>query len=745
MTTDTITQQTKGGFGTAPVFFTAISTILGAILFLRFGYAVGAVGFWGVMVIILLGHLVTIPTALAISEIATNTRVEGGGEYFIISRSFGLKIGSTIGITLYLSQAISIAFYVIAFTEAFEPLFNWWSAVFGFNLPRQVISVPTLVVLAMLIMRKGADLGMKMLYIVVAMLFLSLFLFFIGPAIDPGEDLSRTPGNNFALFNSDHIFVWFAICFPAFTGMTAGVGLSGDLKNPGKSIPLGTMGATVAGLLIYLLVVWKLSVSASQADLSEEQLIMARIAVFGGFIIPVGLAASTFSSALGSILVAPRTIQALALDKSFPSRRLNLFLSKGKGETNEPINGTLVSFFIALVFVLMGNVDMVAQIISMFFLITYGTLCLISFINHFGSPPSYRPRFKSKWYFSLGGFLLSVWIMFMIHPLYTIVSYAVIVSIYLFIEQYNKDEKGLVDIFEGALFQLNRRLRVFIQKHKSSMPSEEWRPSAICISSNSFERDKVMELMKWLSHQHGFGTYFHYIEGYYSKQTYTESQKILQQLIDRQKEHGSALYIDTMISPSYTSAIAQVIQTPSISGMENNMVVFEYDKSRPEELARIIDNINLAKAGEFDICIFAGSSYPIRNRFGIHVWIRETDEKNTNLMILLGFIIMSHPDWCKSQIKIFITTTRESDTVKEETKERIAAGRLPITLTNIEITILSPGQTVSDVIGIHSKYAGLTIIGFREEIIKHDAMKFFTSFDGIGDILFVNASQYKEI
>jgi hypothetical protein len=251
--------------------------------------------------------------------------------------------------------------------------------------------------------------------------------------------------------------------------------------------------------------------------------------------------------------------------------------------------------------------------------------------------------------------------------------------------------------------------------------------------------------MKWLSHQHGFGAYFHFIEGYYSKQTYAESQQILRQLVERQKEYGSALYIDTMISPSYTSAIAQVIQTPSISGMENNMVVFEYDKSCPEELARIIENINLVKAGNFDVCIFAGSSYPIRNRYGIHVWIRETDEKNTNLMILLGFIIMSHPDWCKSQIKLFIATTRESEAVKEEIKQRIAAGRLPITLTNIEIVLLAQGQTVSDAAGVYSKHAGLAIIGFREEIIKHEALKFFTAFRGIGDVLFVNASQYKEI
>ena len=111
----------KGKFGTTPVFMASISTILGAILFLRFGYAVGNVGFMGALGIILLGHLVTIPTALAIAEIATNRKVEGGGAYYIISRSFGLNIGATIGIALYLSQAISVSFYVIAFVESFYP------------------------------------------------------------------------------------------------------------------------------------------------------------------------------------------------------------------------------------------------------------------------------------------------------------------------------------------------------------------------------------------------------------------------------------------------------------------------------------------------------------------------------------------------------------------------------------------------------------------------------------------------
>src|SRR5574344_2722785 len=149
-----MTENTNNGkkqFGSLPVFMTAISTILGAILFLRFGYAVGSLGFVGVLFLIIIGHLVTIPTALAISEIATNKRVEGGGEYYIISRSFGLNIGATIGLVLYLSQAVSVAFYVIAFTEAFSFLFDFLKEKFDILLPRQVISIPVMFLLAYMI------------------------------------------------------------------------------------------------------------------------------------------------------------------------------------------------------------------------------------------------------------------------------------------------------------------------------------------------------------------------------------------------------------------------------------------------------------------------------------------------------------------------------------------------------------------------------------------------------------------
>ncbi|MCD4723814.1 MAG: amino acid permease, partial [Bacteroidales bacterium] len=548
------------GFGTAPVFFTAISTILGAILFLRFGFAVGTLGFTGALLIILLGHMVSIPTALAISEIATNQRVEGGGEYFIISRSFGLNIGATIGLALYFSQAISIAFYVVAFTEAFEPFFDWMKTAHGIDLPRQAISLPAMGILTALILIRGAKIGVRALVLIVIILAGTLVLFFAGTTDYATEHGYSLFSNSFR--NSGQFFIVFAIVFPAFTGMTAGVGLSGDLKSPRKSIPRGTLAATLLGMITYVFIAWKLTVSASPEDLSAEQLVMSKIAIWGIWVIPIGLAASTISSAIGSVMVAPRTLQALTYDRLFPLPRLNRFLSKGKKESNEPFNASLITCIIAFAVVSVGSLNIVAEIISMFFMVTYGALCLISFLNHWGSDPSYRPTFRSRWYISLIGFLMSVWLMFKINWIYALVAIASMILIYMIISRYHKERRGLQSIFRGAIIQLNRKLQVYLQKSTRIKKSEEWRPAAVCISSASFIREEAFYLLEWIAHKYGFGTYIHLIEGYYSKQTHDEAQEMLNKLIEKAEQRRNNVYIDTLISPSYTSAIAQTIQLP---------------------------------------------------------------------------------------------------------------------------------------------------------------------------------------
>lgn len=731
-------------FGTAPVFFTAISTILGAILFLRFGFAVGTLGFWGVILLILLGHMVTIPTALAISEIATNKRVEGGGEYFIISRSFGLNIGATIGIALFMSQAISVAFYVIAFTEAFEFFFDYISSHFDIILPRQAISIPAMFGLAVLILKKGASMGVKALYVVIGILFISLLMFFLG-----GTEASVNPDitfENIKMHNPQDFFLVFAIIFPAFTGMTAGVGLSGDLKNPSRSIPLGTTLATIMGMIIYFFIVYKLAHAVSSADLLEHQLIMAKIAIGGAVIIPIGLAASTISSALGSIMVAPRTLQALALDNAFPSKKINRWLGHGSTGTNEPKNASIITIIIAFIFITLGDINEVATIISMFFMVTYGALCLISFLNNFGSSPSYRPSFRSKWYISLAGFLISVWVMFKINTPYAILSFLIITLIYLYVNKYHNNRNGFASIFANSIFQLNRNLQILIQRKNTRKNHKEWRPSAICISKDSFKRDKAFQLLNWIAYKYGFGTYLHHIEGYYSRETVKLADEQLSLLFKQENELDNHVFIDTIISPSNTSAIAQAIQIPGIAGMENNMIIFEFDKDHPDNLEDILDNFALVNSGEFDIGILGSSSKTINYKNGIHVWIDTLNTENANLMILLSFIISGHPAWKKSQIQIFdICTTEQAEFTRQKMEELVNSGRLPITANNINIIIQEHDVSTKTLINEKSCNAGLTIIGMREEMVKHSKEKLFEGYDQIGTCLFIHSKEQKKI
>ncbi len=728
-------------FGTAPVFFTSIATILGAILFLRFGFATGNLGFWGVILIIIVSHLVTLPAALALSEIATNQRVEGGGVYYIISRSFGLNIGATIGITLYFAQAISVAFYVIAFTETFEPLFNFIQNRYNILLPRQIISIPVMALLSYLILKKGANIGIKALYAVVALLFISILFFFLGKT-----DYEGTAGlMNFTFRNQDDFFIVLAIVFPAFTGITVGVGLSGDLRNPGKSIPLGTITATIVGMLVYFFITWKLASSASPQQLLEDQLIMTQIALFGPVIIPLGLAASTISSALGSMLVAPRTLQALSLDKSLPARRFNLIFSRGRSDTNEPYNAAVITCFIAMVFVILGNLNVVAQVITMFFMVTYSALCLISFLNHFGSDPSYRPLFKSRWYVSLAGFLISIWLMLMINLTAAIAAFIIITLLYITISNHHTERKGLEVIFQGAIFQLARKIQVYLQK-SDKVQGSSWRPAVVCVSKNTFSRPKPFELITWISHRYGFATYIHLIEGYFSKATSRQSDEELKKLIKLSETEESNVYVDTLISPSYTSAIAQIIQLPGITGMENNMALFEYEQGNSKELTQIIENYALVKAGNFDVCIYANSQKAINFKQGIHVWIKPTDSENANLMILISYIILGHSDWKKGFIKIFSLCKKdEKIQTWDQIVELIHGGRLPISLHNVEVITLDEDVNPKTLINEKSSGAGLTLMGFRGEMVKQLGEKFFIGYENIGDVIFVNANKYKEI
>lgn len=737
-------QNLKANFGTLPVFLTAISTILGAVMFLRFGYAVGEVGFLGTLLIILVGHLVTIPTAMALAEIATNQKVEGGGEYFIISRSFGVNIGAAIGLALYLSQAISVAFYVIAFAESFEAIKPWILTEFGYEIyDNRVFSVPALLLLIALMVTKGADLGMKALYVVVAILFVSLVLFFVGTT-----DYAATYDSSLLFSNVESkngFFFVFAIIFPAFTGMTAGVGLSGDLRDPKKSIPLGTLAATIIGMIIYIFIALKLAYSASPEDLVNDQLIMGKIALWGP-IIPLGLAAATISSALGSFMVAPRTLQAIGSDNVIPNQKVNKFVSKGTAKNNEPRNATIITAIIAVIFVMMGDVNAVAEVISMFFMVTYGSLCLISFMQHFAADPAYRPSFKSKWYLSLLGAILCIYLMFKINAIYAVASILLMMGIYFYITFNNDNKKGMANIFQGVIHQFSRNLQVFLQKTDKETDADYWRPSVLCLSKDSFERHSALEMMKWISYRYGFGTYIHYEKDYFSKQSKEIADTKLGKLIKTANNTKSNVFLETIISPSNTAAIVQAIQQPGISGHSNNMMLFEFKKGQNEWLNDVVDNYSLIQSANYDLCILGTSDRNFGYRNEIHVWIKKEDYENANLMILLSYIILGHPDWKDAEIKIFAAVDSSNlESEKEYLIELTTTGRLPISPNNIIVIPIDDTTDKVELINETSKLADLTILGFHESSIKSKGVDIFNLYEKIGNVLFVNTQSGKQI
>ncbi|MHC4820378.1 MAG: APC family permease [Planctomycetota bacterium] len=737
------------GFGTAPVFLAAISTILGAVMFLRFGYAVGHVGFTGAVAIILLGHLVTVPTALAISEIATNRRVEGGGEYFIVSRSFGPSIGGVIGVSLYFSQAISVAFYMIAFAEAFWPLAPWIEEWVGIVAPGQSfdprwISLPGTVFLLILVVTRGAALGVKALWVVVSVLAVSLVLFFIGnPTAEKAAEIAGTVPMHEGTAVPDPFIIVFAIVFPAFTGMTAGVGLSGDLANPRRSIPLGTLSATVLGLIIYIAMAWKLDASATQQQLMEDQLVMSSIALWGPAIY-LGLGCATLSSAIGSVLVAPRTLQALCSDEIAPWGSFNRVLSRGVGEAKDPRNATLFTGLLAIVFVSLGDVNFVARIISMFFMVTYGSLCAISFLEHFAARPSYRPSFRSKATLSAIGALMCVGLMFQMDPLYALLSMVVMTGLYFVVRSTRKGEvDDLAAIFQGAMTQATRWMQLTMQKRLGAGRQEDWRPSVLMVNARRENRSAPIELMTWICRRFGFGTYLQLINGSLEDKTYLESRRVLEKIIRTLETKHAAIFVDTIISPSAEAALEQCLQVPGVSGMENNTALFEFSRDDPrEDVDAIVQGCHLAAANRMSSLVLRHGYNHFGNRENIDIWLTWNDYRNASLMILLAYIMVGHPEWRDAEIRIFAAfPTQQVEDEARTLKKMIAEGRIPISPKNIRIIPTTAGVDYERLVQFRSGGADLVIMGLTRDKMREHKADGFRRFPELTDVLWVMAEQ----
>ncbi|MEM8862495.1 MAG: amino acid permease, partial [Chloroflexota bacterium] len=398
-------------FGTfAGVFTPNVLTILGLILFLRIGYVTAYAGMWHTLIIVLIANGISFLTGLSLSAIATSMEVRAGGNYYILSRSLGLEVGGAIGIPLFASQAISVAFYIIGFTESAQSLV--WFQQFD---PRLISTAIAL--LFIVIAWIGADFAIKIQFGILAVLTAALISFFAG-----GWDTISEPILEPAYADGITFWVAFAIFFPAVTGITVGTSMSGDLKDPDKAIPNGTISSIVITAVIYVgVVVWFSFHAPDRQELINNSMAIQSISIFPPLIL-AGVWASTLSSALGSIVAAPRTLQAIGKDRMVPT-----WTASNLGHPTEPRMAVLITGAIALIVIWMGDLNAVAPVISMFFLNTYGITNLAAGIEKLVDNPSYRPRFNIPWYWSMLGALGCYGTMFLISPTATVI--AIVISV----------------------------------------------------------------------------------------------------------------------------------------------------------------------------------------------------------------------------------------------------------------------------------------------------------------------------
>ena len=296
-------------FGTfSGVFTPCVLTILGVIMFLRFDVVVGNAGVLAALGIVLASNAITILTTLSLSAIATNTKVEGGGVYFLISRSLGPKFGGAIGLLFFTAQALSVALYVIGFTIAAK---QYLPASVS---PLLLSTITNVVVFGCVAV--GAGWTLRIQFFILATVVASLLSFFLGAW--RSFDLDLLGGNLTSAYVGDESFwTMFALFFPAVTGIMAGANMSGELRDPARSIPRGTLTAVFVTALIYAAQAVFLGGSATRNDLIHTEMVMADIAILPLFI-AAGVIAATMSSALGSMMGAPRILQSMARDRVLP-------------------------------------------------------------------------------------------------------------------------------------------------------------------------------------------------------------------------------------------------------------------------------------------------------------------------------------------------------------------------------------------------------------------------------------------
>jgi len=685
---------TGGRFGAfSGVFTPSILTILGVVMYMRMGWVTGQVGLAWCLGIVIVAHLITLATGLSVSSIATNRTVGAGGAYFMISRSLGAAAGAAIGLPLFFAQALSVTFYIVGFVESMQQIFPFLTGWAGI-----AVGTATNVFLTGLSL-KSADLAIKAQYFVMAAIGISLVAFVVGPFISDGGAPMASP-IEWSNPDGEPVSMVFAVFFPAVTGIMAGVGMSGDLKDPRKALPRGTLAAITVGFIVYMAFPVWLAMNKSNEELSTE---LDSVFAIAGILAPAiyaGVWGATLSSALGSIMTAPRTLQALAMDGLAPR-----FLGRGIGPANEPRNALFLTFALAQTGIILGSLDMIAPVLTMFFLATYGVTNLACGLEKWAASPSFRPTFRVPASVSILGAIACFYVMSIIDMVAMVAALIICALIFIVAQRralgttYGDARHGIwAALVRSALHRLRR-----VEFHPLN-----WRPNLIIMGGNPNKRAHLLHLGNSIVQDRGIVTYFHLLKGEVDDQAAIRKELFETYEPKVVEKFPNVFYRVDIVGDIYKGAVSTA-QGYGIGNFEANSVMLGWPKKEERSDAYVSMLRDLVHLDRSLLLVKYDDEKQLGDGQEIHVWWGGL-AGNGGLMLLLAFLLTAHYRWRNARITVLTVVNRDEDRerARKNLKGLLAQARLDAETR----VILRQGRSIPDIMYVESDHADLAIVGF---------------------------------
>ena len=644
-------------FGTFEGVYTpALLTILGLVMFMRTNFVLGYAGLSGMLVILAVGSSITLVTGLAISAISTNTEVRGGGAYFLISRVLGPSFGTSIGLTLFLSQTLAIAFNVVGAVEAIvndfpslRPYFLYLNLGIGGAL--------------FWLVWKGADWAVRAQFFIMAVLGASTLCFMLGPIGD--FSWANLAANWSALGDSPRYMTFFAIFFPAVTGIMAGVNMSGDLKDPHRSIPRGTLLALATAVGIYLVQMILAAGCFDRREMIERPyLILVDHACWGlGFMVLAGVQAATLSTALGWMMGAPRVLQSLGVDNVLPG--ISCF-RQGVGKTNEPRRAMLVVIAIAAVILIWSGfagrnaestesspINLMSELVSLFFLFTYAIINLAAFVESLGRNPSFRPRFRYfHWSLAAYGVVSCTAAAMLIDFTLSIVALVVISGLYFWTRLRNL-EMSYGDARRGFLY--SRIHSLLLQLSTLPRHPKNWRPTITVLCSDLENRGNLVDYAVLLSQRRGIITVMKIAELPENADLHARQQAELGAMREVIRRRNWPVFPAVVVASVFDRALQVALQSHSLGPLRPNIIFMGWPQHEERvdpffrHLELVVEKLKL------NAMVLANnrlSLQPLDEDGTIDIWWRTA--AGGSLMTILGYLVQLDRNWRKTTLRIFL-------------------------------------------------------------------------------------------